>query len=214
MKWYERNVSIVLLLIFFFPVGLFLMWKYANWKPIAKMIVTALIAIGCIGVILNPAPAATTATPPTANSTPSIGNDLPSSNTSSDSENVQLSEDTIKQELKDSIQYYKDVVTTELPNIAKDEDTELIIPKMEDAIKRLDSDTDKYLAYMSDKNLSEDVRKACENVKTAFYGVSSTVLKPTLAIFKGESSEEAPDYGTIVIDAETQYLDSAMKLIK
>lgn len=130
------------------------------------------------------------------------------------SENIELKEYDIKQELKASIKYYKDVVTTELPQLAKKEDSDAVISLMAEAIDRLDSDTDKYLAYMEDETLSENVRKACENVKTAFYGISSTVLKPTLAIIKGESTDEAPDYGTMVIDAETNYLDSATKLLK
>ena len=143
-------------------------------------------------------------------------NELTSEETPSEtpSENIQLKEYDIKQELKASIKYYKDVVTTELPRLAEKGNSEDVIDKMEEAISRLDSDTDKYLEYMEDETLSEDVRKACENVKTAFYGISSTVLKPTLAIIKGESSDEAPDYGTMVIDAETNYLDSAEKLIK
>lgn len=141
-------------------------------------------------------------------------NEMTSEEPPSETENIQLKEYDIKQEIKASIKYYKDVVTTELPRLAEKGNSEDVIAKMEEAISRLDSDTDKYLTYMDDETLSEDVRKACENVKTAFYGVSSTVLKPTLAIIKGESSDEAPDYGTMVIDAETNYLDSAEKLIK
>lgn len=56
MKWYEKNIVIVLLLIFFFPVGLFLMWKCARWKSAVKIVISGLIAVGCIGVILNPSP--------------------------------------------------------------------------------------------------------------------------------------------------------------
>lgn len=36
---------IILLLIFFFPVGLFLMWKYAKWPKIVKILITILIAL-------------------------------------------------------------------------------------------------------------------------------------------------------------------------
>lgn len=45
-KWYQKTFVIILLLIFFWPVGLFLMWKYKkNWSKIVKIIVTVLIAI-------------------------------------------------------------------------------------------------------------------------------------------------------------------------
>ncbi|MBQ3045171.1 MAG: zinc ribbon domain-containing protein [Clostridia bacterium] len=44
-KWYEKNWVIILFLIFCFPLGLFLMWKFSNWNKIAKIIVTIAFAI-------------------------------------------------------------------------------------------------------------------------------------------------------------------------
>ena len=44
-KWYEKTAVIILFLILFFPVGLFLMWKYANWNKTIKISITVLIAI-------------------------------------------------------------------------------------------------------------------------------------------------------------------------
>lgn len=44
-KWYQKTGWIIALLIFFFPVGLFLMRKYTDWKKPIKWIVTALILI-------------------------------------------------------------------------------------------------------------------------------------------------------------------------
>lgn len=44
-KWYEQTWVIVLFLIFFFPVGLFLMWRYAKWPTVVKIIVTVVIAV-------------------------------------------------------------------------------------------------------------------------------------------------------------------------
>ena len=44
-KWYEQTWVIVLFLIFFFPVGLFLMWRYAKWPTVVKTIVTVGIAV-------------------------------------------------------------------------------------------------------------------------------------------------------------------------
>lgn len=55
-KFYQRNWFILLLLVFFFPVGLFLMWKYADWKKAIKIIVTVVVAIMFIyGVVSPPA---------------------------------------------------------------------------------------------------------------------------------------------------------------
>lgn len=46
-KWYKTNAGIIALLIIFFPVGLYLMWRYANWPKNAKLIVTGFLAV-CI----------------------------------------------------------------------------------------------------------------------------------------------------------------------
>lgn len=43
-KWYEKDGGVVALLFLFFPVGLFLMWKYSGWKPLYKWGVTIFIA--------------------------------------------------------------------------------------------------------------------------------------------------------------------------
>ena len=44
-KWYQKIGWIIALLIFFFPVGLFLMWKYTNWKKPVKGIITAFVLL-------------------------------------------------------------------------------------------------------------------------------------------------------------------------
>ncbi|MCQ9299543.1 hypothetical protein NQ043_00080 [Staphylococcus hyicus] len=44
-KWYKSTWFTILMLIFIFPLGLFLMWKYTNWKQWVKVIITVLIAI-------------------------------------------------------------------------------------------------------------------------------------------------------------------------
>ena len=53
-KWYEKTPAIVLLLIFFFPVGLYLMWKYTNWAKGAKIGVSILVGIFVIAALANP----------------------------------------------------------------------------------------------------------------------------------------------------------------
>jgi hypothetical protein len=58
-KWYEKTPAIVLLLIFFFPVGLYLMWKYTNWAKGAKIGVSVLAGIVVIVALANPSPTQT-----------------------------------------------------------------------------------------------------------------------------------------------------------
>lgn len=50
-KWYQKTGFIILLLIFFFPVGLFLMWKHTNWSKNIKIAISAIIAVFfCISI--------------------------------------------------------------------------------------------------------------------------------------------------------------------
>ena len=42
MKIYEKNWFIILMLVLFFPVGLFLMWKNAKWHKTVKIIISIL----------------------------------------------------------------------------------------------------------------------------------------------------------------------------
>lgn len=43
--WYTKTGWIIALLILFFPVGLFLAWKYSNWKTGGKVAATIFVAI-------------------------------------------------------------------------------------------------------------------------------------------------------------------------
>jgi hypothetical protein len=48
-KWYQTSWATILFLIFFFPVGLFLMWKYTNWPKVAKWVVTGFFGLMVLG---------------------------------------------------------------------------------------------------------------------------------------------------------------------
>lgn len=43
-RWYQKTIWIILWLIVFFPVGIFLMWRYANWKKPVKIVISAVFA--------------------------------------------------------------------------------------------------------------------------------------------------------------------------
>ena len=45
LKWYQKPTGIIILLIVFFPVGLFLMWKNEIWTKKTRWIVTGAIAL-------------------------------------------------------------------------------------------------------------------------------------------------------------------------
>ena len=48
MKISEKNWFIILMLVLFFPVGLFLMWKNAKWNKTVKIIISVLFAAAVI----------------------------------------------------------------------------------------------------------------------------------------------------------------------
>mgnify|MGYP000934984975 CR=1 FL=1 len=48
MKWYQNKTAIILLLIFFSPAGLWVMWKYSDWNKQTKTVVSAIVAVAVI----------------------------------------------------------------------------------------------------------------------------------------------------------------------
>lgn len=50
-KWYQKTWFIIIMLIFLFPVGLFLMWKYKKFNKIARYIITGLFALAFVVVL-------------------------------------------------------------------------------------------------------------------------------------------------------------------
>ena len=44
-SWYKQEWCIVLSLLFLFPLGLFLMWKFSKWPSLVRTIITVVIAV-------------------------------------------------------------------------------------------------------------------------------------------------------------------------
>src|SRR5574344_2367798 len=53
LKWYQKNVSIILFLLFLFPVGLLIMWKYSKWNKNLKIILSIIFSIFFLSLIIN-----------------------------------------------------------------------------------------------------------------------------------------------------------------
>ena len=79
LKWYQKPTAVIILLIFFFPVGLYLMWKNELWTKKTRWIVTGIVAVM---VIIN-----------SGNNNSGISN---SSSSSSSSSGSSASEETSK----------------------------------------------------------------------------------------------------------------------
>ncbi|MDK2771264.1 MAG: hypothetical protein KYX68_03395 [Flavobacterium sp.] len=52
-KWHQKPVTAVLFLIFFFPVGLYLMWKNNLWSKTARIIVSVFFGLLVVGNLVN-----------------------------------------------------------------------------------------------------------------------------------------------------------------
>ena len=48
LKWFQKKQYIIILIILFFPIGLYLMWKHSDWNKKTKVIVTSIFLIGAI----------------------------------------------------------------------------------------------------------------------------------------------------------------------
>lgn len=44
-RWFDNEVTVVVLLIFFFPLGLYALWKNSTFTPKTKWIVTGIIVV-------------------------------------------------------------------------------------------------------------------------------------------------------------------------
>lgn len=64
MRWHQKSGWIIFFLIVFFPVGIFLTWKYSSWKRTPKIIVSVIFGfLFVIGFISNIASHGSTLTP-------------------------------------------------------------------------------------------------------------------------------------------------------
>ena len=45
LKWYQKPTSVIILLILFFPIGLYLMWKNELWTKPTRWIITGVIIL-------------------------------------------------------------------------------------------------------------------------------------------------------------------------
>lgn len=52
-KLYEKTWFVVVMLIFLWPVGLFLMWKYTDWNKVVKIVITVICALSLITAFTN-----------------------------------------------------------------------------------------------------------------------------------------------------------------
>ncbi|MGA3292042.1 MAG: hypothetical protein ABSC49_02745 [Candidatus Microgenomates bacterium] len=54
-EWYKKPFGVVLMLLLFFPIGLYLMWKYTNWNSRVKWGITGFFGLMIVieGVVSN-----------------------------------------------------------------------------------------------------------------------------------------------------------------
>ncbi|WP_234019054.1 DUF4352 domain-containing protein [Staphylococcus simulans] len=52
-EWYKSTWFTILMLLFVFPVGLFLMWKFKSWRLWVKILITVLVVMGAVNMMTN-----------------------------------------------------------------------------------------------------------------------------------------------------------------
>lgn len=136
----KKQVSIalvILALIFIFPLGLFLMWKGKRFNQTARIVITCLLVVACIGYVVSPkkptetpvdksVPEAAQTTPssPPAEPTPQETETIPEPNTSAMVDYIvkkaKTDSETITEEQKqEAVNFIKD----NFENYFKDNDT-------------------------------------------------------------------------------------------
>ena len=50
-KWYQKPLTVILFLIFFFPIGLYLIWKNQLWSKTARILVSVFFGLLVLGNI-------------------------------------------------------------------------------------------------------------------------------------------------------------------
>ena len=167
-KWYQKPVSIVLLIILFFPVGLYLMWKYSKWSPKVKWVISGIFALL---LLIN-----------MATSDSNKENNAETKQTSSQSETL-----PINQQMKDDFtSFYKEfmaigtesdnahkVVTTELDALSNGKSSVASVyleaKNAEEAQGRLSTRLSTLKVPDSLKSHKNELDKAKQNMSTAIY---------------------------------------------
>lgn len=65
-KWYQQSLWIIVLLILFFPIGLFIMWRYAKWGNKVKLTITCFFVFLVLRGVINDSLGKKTASPNTS----------------------------------------------------------------------------------------------------------------------------------------------------
>lgn len=67
-KWYQTTWAAVLFLFLFFPVGLYLMWKYTKWNKTVKWVISGFFGLLILTTATSPKSSTTTTPQPTQDS--------------------------------------------------------------------------------------------------------------------------------------------------
>lgn len=111
-SWYKQEWFIVLTLIFIFPLGLFVMWRYSKWPSIAKTIVTVAIVV----IALSGTTYVGNLKTNNHETQPTVKIDNETEDTANNTENINYDDSSTDKEINDK--YQKDDNTTNKENDA------------------------------------------------------------------------------------------------
>lgn len=103
-KWYHTTGGIIALLVLFFPVGLYLMWRHTNWNKKVKWGVTGFFALMLLIGAVTPD---STTTPATSDTNTQAAQTQPTEAPSPTVEAKKLSYEVVKKEVNSTVENYK-----------------------------------------------------------------------------------------------------------
>lgn len=120
-KWYQKNWVIALLIIYFFPVGLYLMWKHTNWKKGVKMLITSIFAfyllLFCVGF------SSVSDIEPTTNVDSIIASSTTETTTETTTEEITTTETTTTETTTEEVTTTKKITTTQATTVTTTRET-------------------------------------------------------------------------------------------
>ncbi|WP_268222150.1 hypothetical protein [Staphylococcus ureilyticus] len=100
-KWYKTNWFVILMLIFIFPLGLFLMWYFKKWNKTTRWVVTAVVILF---VLISPF----VDTKDNANNNEAKKENTATKNTTKEDKNDKKSDEVEKKEVKETSEKVKE----------------------------------------------------------------------------------------------------------
>ena len=170
-SWYKQEWFIVLTLIFIFPLGLFVMWRYSKWPSITKSIITVAIVVIALSSITYVGNLKTN----NYETQPTVKTDNETADTANNTENINY--DDSSTDLHMSKQGIYDQLTSEYGEKFNKEDAQFAIDHLDANYEK--NALEKAKSYAKDMHMSDD---AIYDILVSEYGEKFTDSEAKYAV--------------------------------